>query len=249
MHEADKNSSQNFYNFFSKQKMTEITPQSSWGMRSWAMVLYTLYQIFKIFSRVTLRGLAIFMIGFIITSGITSYFSYSAENSKVKVAQVQALQKQKIALIKEINDTRFASILSHIKLVKEKELEQITKNYWTAVFINEKVVKIRMDKVTRDTTEMINKSSQFYDSRTEDINRTYQFIKKDKAELITATFDGDNPIDKIITWDNIAQVKTLTLREDITRDSSYWMKHLNNPVALADYLEANKALIASKKIF
>ena len=249
MHEADKNSSQNFYNFFSKQKMTEITPQSSWGMRSWAMALYTMYQIFKIFSRITLRGLAIFMIGFIITSGLTSCLSYGAENRKVKVAQVQALQKQKIALIKEIDGNRFASILSHIKLVKEKELEQITKNYWTAFFINEKVVQIRMDKVTRDTTEMINKSSQFYDSRTEDINRTYQFIKKDKAELITATFDGDNPIDKIITWDNIAQVKTLTLREDITRDSSYWMKHLNNPVALADYLEANKAMIASKKIF
>lgn len=249
MQEADKDSSKNFYNFFSKQKMTEITPQSSWGMRAWAMALYTVYQIFKLFSRVSLRGLAIFMIGFIITSGVTSYFSHRAENNKAQVAQVQTMQKQKMALIKEMDETRFSAILAHIKLVKEKELEQINKNYWAAVFINEKITPLSMERVTRETTDMIKKSNQFYDSRMEDMNKTYQLIKKDKIDLITSTYDGDSPIDKIITWDNISQVKTISIREDIANNSYYWMRHLNNPVALADYLEANKAVIASKKIF
>lgn len=229
--------------------MTEITPQSSWGMRSWAMALYTQYQIFKIFSRVTLRGLAIFMLGFIITSSINSYSSYRNENSKTELTRTQNLQKQKIALIKEIDDTRFASILSHIKLVKEKEIEQITKNYWAAVFINEKVTSIRMDRVAHETVDIINTTNLFYNSRAEEINKTYHLIKKDKIDLITNTFDGDNPIDKIITWDNITQVKTFSMREEINSYSYYWMKYLDNPIALADYLEANKAMIASKKIF
>lgn len=242
MHETEKNSSRNFYDFFSKQKMADITPQSSWAMRAWAMGLFTVFQIFKLFSRTTLQGLAIFIMSLIITSGITSYLSHHSE-------KVQILEKQKIDLIKEIDDKRFISILSHIKLIKEKEIEQITKNYWAAVYINEKTNKLRMDVITRETANMVKSTNKFYDFRTEELNKTYQLIKKDKTDLITSTFDGGNPIDKIITWDNITQVKSLSLREDVSNLSDSWMKYLDNPVALADYLETNKALIASKKIF
>lgn len=219
------------FDFFRKQKTMEKPIKHLFIMRLCSIVFSKIYNFISKFA------LTIFLVFIFCSFFVTILNSYFLKRTEYTNA--------KISLVKEIDEAHFSSIVSYIRYIKEKELEQIRKNYFSAVFINEKITPIRMDLATRETANMMNESTKYYDLRIETINNAYQLIKRNKADLIPKN-DYIDPIDSILFWDNIYQVKTIRFREDIANNSSIWMKYLDNSIALDEYLNNNKEKIANK---
>lgn len=244
------------FNFFKELTQADVKTSSPFILRMWAMFLFTQYSIFKLITGIK-KTTVLFLLGSVIAGfATTSYLGTRSirlqENlvqSGINKQKETILQKQRIEFVKDFDEKKIQAIQTHLLITKEIEIKKIVNLYWTIVYIDKEEHALNMPRSTEDVQRQILKINNFYANRVIEVGESYNLIKKGSPDLIRLTHDNENPLEKIITWDNITKSSTFTFLHSTDQLITNWKKEVQNPVKLAQYLDTNKVLIDSRKVF
>lgn len=244
------------FNFFKELTQAEVTSSSPVIFRLWAMFLFTQYRTIKLFTDIRKTTILMVLMSILAGFGTVSYLGTRSIRLKESMAQEVVnkekeiiLQKQRIEFIKEFDDKRIEAIQAHLLATKEAEIKKIVNLYWVIVYIGKEETALNLSRSTEDVQKQLLAVNKFYSNRVVEVNESYNLVKKGKSDLLRLTHDNGNPLEKIIRWDNEAKSNTFIFLESTDELITTWMKEIKNPAKLAQYLDSNKALIDSRKVF
>lgn len=264
-HDLQKNSIE----FFRKQ--IDLEKEKNNSVKIWVMILFTVHQVFSRIKLFHFAVVAAIIIGSIFTADYILHsdsrailnknqqeFNHSQQLKNAAIEQIQAkinadkqiiLLKQKIEAIEKITPDQMNLIKAYITKMRDKEIVNLNEVYWTYVFINNNDRSMNMESVNKTVRDQMNVVNNFYKNRIFEINSAYTFVKSGHLELISPTYDNADALDKLITWDTLTKTESapyLATTDTIVADST---QYLRSPAKLNKYLEENKAMIESNKMF
>ena len=252
-------------------KKIDLEQEKNNSVKIWAMILFTVYHVFSRIKLFHFFGGAAIIISSVFTADYFLHsdsrailnknqqeFNHSQQIKNSAIEQVQAkinadkqviLVKQKIESIEKITPHQMNLIKTYMTKMRDKEILKLNEVYWTYFFINNNDRSMNMKFVNKLVRDQINVVNNFYKSRIFEITSAYDFVKAGHVELISPTYDNADALDKLINWNTLTKTDSAPYSEatdSIVADST---KYLKSPEKLNKYLEENKAIIESNKMF
>lgn len=229
-----QNFKENSLDFFTQGKIEKLEKTSTTQV-VFAMLLYTVYQIFNIKRLIKLGFFAAFI--FIIYALIASSIEETVKEEKM----ASLVYKENIQIVSGFSQEQISQSLAYLDASRDKEIARLTQTYWIIKYLDkEGDLYHSVGQSIQDIQEAIVKAKEHYSSRKLDVAQSYTLVQQKKYDFIKQTYDEKQPLAIIVQLVNAKNLNLEYVTPDSARVIQDLMKRVKNPEKLNVYLNANK---------